>query len=251
MTLMYVYKGEGSGLELRMSLRSVAAHLKNVDRVAVVGSGFPSWLSRDVIRIAVDSPFRRKQMNILRAVLEGLRRLDCGPCLYSSDDHIFTGDFDARFFPFFSNGLARTYEWYAARKKRITPYRGSLAETHVLLERHGYPCGSKMSGHFNTHMNSDDVDEIETLAGAYWDTEYGYEPSELFVAAALRKDPAITLVPRYDAKIHLPSTVKRIEEETAKGGGMFSTSDEAMESGDLPGWLFRRFPVRSPWESGS
>ena len=65
MTLMYVYKGEGDGFELRMSLRSVAAHMRNVERVAIVGSGFPGWLSGDVVRIPCPSPFRRKQMNIL------------------------------------------------------------------------------------------------------------------------------------------------------------------------------------------
>lgn len=249
MTLMYVYRGPGDGYELRMSLRSVAAHMRNVGRVAIVGSDFPEWLSGDVVRILCPSPFRRKQMNILLACLVGLRRLRSS-CLYSSDDHICIADCDADDFPWFHNGPAKTYEWYAGRGVRITPYRGSLGETHVLLRDRGYPCELKMSGHFNTHMDAQDADEVEELAGAYWDTLFGYEPSELFAAAARKRNPSITPVQAFDGKIHLPMSEPEIENIVSQAQLFVSTSDIALLGGDLRRWLDRRFPEPSPWERG-
>jgi hypothetical protein len=247
---MYVYKGPGDGFELRMSLRSVAAHMRNVERVALVGSGFPDWLSDDVVFIPCPSPFRRKQMNILLACLTGLRRLGTA-CLYSSDDHMCDADCDADDFPWFSNGEQKTYEWYVTRKARITPYRGSLAETHVLLRDRGYPCDLKMSGHFNTHMDAKDADEVEMLAGRYWDTLFGYEPSELFAAVARRRDPSIRTVRKYDGKLMWPAGRPVIEDEVRKSSGFFSTSEFALTSGDLRGWLAEKYPDPCRWERRS
>lgn len=247
MTLMYVYKGEGDGFELRMSLRSVAAHMRNVERVAIVGSGFPGWLSGDVVRIPCPSPFRRKQMNILLACLTGLKALGT-PCLYSSDDHMCDVDCDANRFPWFHNGPMKTYEWYMARNRRITPYRGSLAETYVLLRDGGYPCDLKMSGHFNTHMDVRDVPAVEALAGRYWDTLFGYEPSELFAAVARTRDPSIEPVGKYDGKLLAPMSVSAIENEVGRSSGFFSTSELALLGGELRRWLAGKFPGPCRWE---
>ena len=253
MNILYCYKGDGdfSSVALRFSLRSVDRHMANVDRVALVGTGFPDWLRGehvDLVPCAI--PYRRKQQNLLFEMLSGLKTLGWGPCLCSSDDHICTFDCDADRFPWYCNGALPSKDMYIAQGKMMTPYRASLAATHDLLETKGYPFDLKMSGHVNTHVDSGDVAEVEALAGDYGSTKWGYEPSELFAAVARRRDSSIKPVLRYDVKLMNPCSKSFIEDENGKGLGFISMSDVALlGGGDLLPWLLERFPGKSRWEA--
>ena len=248
MDVLYVVGPKKDDFALRMSLRSLEAHAAHADRIVMAGDP-PEWASDDVVRVPCDSPCARKQMNILRAVLRAMETgaLE-GPCLYSSDDHFVLRDCDLDDFPWFSNGRLPSYEFYATQGKQITPYRGSLAATHDLLKYRGYPHDLKMSGHVDTHMDARDLKEVSDLAGEYWRTPFGYEPSELFAAVARKRDPSLATVRKYDAKIMQCATVSYIESELAKGGGFLSCSPASLLAGDLKGWLLSRFPVKSRWE---
>jgi len=246
--LLYVVKGAEDSLELRMSLRSVEAHARNVGRLIVTGEP-PSWL-KDAVAVPCDSPHRRKQMNILRAILKTMETgAVTGPVLYSSDDHYLLEDMDFDAHPWYHNGRLPSYEMYAVKGMRINAYRGSLAATRDLLRDRGLPHDLKMSGHFNTHLDGRDFKAVAVVAGEYWNTPWGYEPSELFAAVARARNPAIVPVKKYDGKVMVGVTRAFIEGEAKKSAPYLSSANGAMDGpGDLRPWLLEKFPRKSRWE---
>lgn len=98
--------GRGSkvgDLELRMSLRSIEKHIKNVDRIVIVGYK-PEWL-RDVYHIPAEDEHPCKETNIYRKILKACQDETVSEdFLFFNDDHFILQDFDAEKFPFYYKG---------------------------------------------------------------------------------------------------------------------------------------------------
>ena len=238
--LLYVVKGDNPGC--RYSLRSVAKHASNLGRLVVAGTDIPSWLSDDVVRVEVDSPYDRKQKNILYAVLEALRRKAVGRCLYSSDDHYMTEPTELDAHPVY--GQLRGYPPLPDRRNAIDL---SVYDTGKLLASYGLPCDLRVDGHWNTWIHPEDLPTVETIARGYELTPYGYEPTTLFVAAASAAGRLATLTLMHDFKLTAEGDATADFDDLAKRGVMSATSLDKCPR--FRAWLDGKFPDPCRWEA--
>ena len=249
MDVLYSYRDFGDSWDLRYSLRSRAANMASVGRVIVAGDP-PEWLSDEVVKVVCPHPFRRKQQNILFAITVAMEAAGVeGPCISSSDDHFVMAPCDADALPHFrrvgryaeipSESTYRSWNW------PITPYRGSMAATRALLDAHGLATVN-MSGHFDTVLDGRDLKDVLKIAGDYGSTEYGYEPSSLFLALAMRREPFKT-VAIGDRKLSQPLGMADCGRYAADSG-MFMSVDKSARCGDFRAWMEVRFPEPSRWE---
>lgn len=238
MDVLYVVKGDSP--DLRYSLRSVARFASNVGKMVVAGTDLPSWLSDEVVRVDVPSPYDRKQKNILFAILEAMRRgAVTGHCLYSSDDHYLLAPYDFDRFPWFARPSGYGIP------VQPNPYRMSVYHTGVLLKTNGLPHVHRVDGHWNTHLDARDLPFVERLTRGYETTRYGYEPSTPFVAAGIAAGRCPVVTVRKDKK------TKNDDEDfraLAEGNfGMLSAASlEFMPR--LRTWLDIVFPEPCRWE---
>lgn len=233
MDVLYVVRGDRP--ELRFSLRSMERNASNVGRVVVAGTDLPGWLSDEVERVEVPSPFARKQKNILLAVLTAMDRGAVrGPALYSSDDHYHLApvDFDA-------------YPWYARpfgykRPELPTAYAMSVFRTGERLRSRGLPCGRRFDGHWNTHVDPADLPVVLRTVEGYEASKWGYEPTTPFVAAAVARGACPGLVERDDVKL-------TDDGPPPEGGEISSAGLDGLPR--LRAWLESEFPEPSRWET--
>lgn len=251
MDVLYSVRCTDDGWDLRMSLRSLARYGRNVGRVVVAGGPFPPWLSDEAVLVPCDSPYARKQKNILHAIVSAMA---CGAapgaCLYSSDDHFMLRPYDLDAFPWFCrqgvHGRYLTPAEYAAHGMRMNHFRESMSATRRLLERNGLPI-ENVSGHFNTHLDARDLPAVRLLAPDWRESMWGYEPSTLFIACARRRDPSIRLVPCRDVKLEGPVARRDLDALPALGTGLVSCGESA-ECGEFRAWMEGLFPEPSRWE---
>ena len=233
--VLYVVKGDSE--ELRYSLRSLARHGMNVGRVVVAGTDLPRWLSDNVVRVDVPSPFDRKQKNIMLAVLEAMRRRVMDrPFLYSSDDHYLFDAADLDAFPWFVRP-------YGYPKDGANAYRWSVVEAGRLLAANGLPSSRRLDGHWNTHVDPADLAAVERMVAGYERSKYGVEPTTLFVGLGLARG-AGSPVERQDCKLKDDSADFAA---VARDLGTFS----AIKLERMPrfrAWLGEQFPEPCRWE---
>ena len=240
MDVLYVVRGDSP--DLRYSLRSVAKFASNVGRMVVAGTDLPGWLSDEVVKVEVPSPYDRKQKNILFAILEAMRRgAVAGPCLYSSDDHYLLAPYDFDAFPWFARpsgyGLPVS----------PNPYRMSVYVAGALLGANRLPCSNRVDGHWNTHLDARDLPFVERLVGGYETTRWGCEPSTPFVAAGIAAGRCPGLTVRPDKKLRDDNA--DFEAVAGEHCGMLSAL--ALESMPrLRAWLEKKFPEPCRWEKG-
>lgn len=239
MDVLYVVRGDS--LEFRYSLRSVERFASNVGRIVVAGTDLPPWLSDDVVRVEVDSPFERKQKNILYAILETMRRgVVAGPCLYSSDDHYLFAPYDFDAFPWFARRST-----YRQIPYPPNPYRMSIYETGELLRANGLPCTNRLDGHWNTHLDARDLPYVEALVRGYERTRWGCDPSTPFVVAGIVRGACRELLCRLDIKV---------DNDSADFAKIAETNCGTLSSFPLAGlpnfraWLDGMFPKLCRWE---
>ena len=252
MDVLYSVKCDDDGWDLKMSLRTLERNGKNLGKVVLAGGPFPDWLSGDAVIVEVPSEYRRKQQNILRAMISSMERgaID-GPCLYSSDDHFMTRPCDLDDFPYFTRfgegAQIPSEETYARQGIPLNAYRASICATRHLLQAHGLPT-DMVSGHVNTHLDARDLGRVAALAGQYWETPFGFEPSTLFIAVARRwHGDGICLVPRRDVKIRQFQTLARMDAIELGGDGFLSCADSS-KCGEFRKWMELRFPEPSRFE---
>lgn len=236
--VLYVVRGGSE--ELRFSLRSLARYASNVGRIVVAGTDLPEWLSDEVVRLEVPSPYDRKQKNILFAVLAAMRSgLLPGPALYSSDDHYLTApmDFDA-------------YPWFARPSGYPdfgdNAYRMSIVMTGDMLRRNCLPCAHRYDGHWNTHVDVADLPTVERLVAGYERTAFGYEPTTPFVAAAVTRGAAPAPTVKPDLKLKRDDAPDFAALARDNGGMISATKLEQLPR--FREWLAGMFPEPCKWE---
>ena len=236
--VLYVVRGDSE--ELRFSLRSLAKYASNVGRIVVAGTDLPKWLSDEVVRLEVPSPYDRKQKNILFAVLLAMRSgLLPKPALYSSDDHYLTAPMDFDAYPWF----VRPYGYPSFADNA---WRMSILMTGELLRKNRMPCSHRYDGHWNTHVDVADLPVVERLVSGYERTTFGYEPTSLFVAAAVVRGAAPPHpVPKGDMKLKVDSG--DFAAVAASNGGMISAS-KFKQLPRFRKWLVGMFPEPCRWE---
>jgi len=241
MDILYVCgRGCGDRRELRWSLRMTARWARNVGRIVCVGYP-PEWLSDGVATLRVpDLPHGGKQASILncvvRAIDAGLVR---GEFLLASDDHFLGGPVD----------LDQTPIW---RKPGALPqgiyqgFRQCLADTRALLEAAGLPVAD-YSAHAHTRLDAGDVSAVLELVrrgDGMGLGRCGYEPTILFTAVRLARDPAAASLirTRPDIKLHgAAGSVPDIK-------GWWSADDAFADDPSTAAAMDHAFPDRSPWE---
>ena len=238
MDVLYVVKGDSP--DFRYSLRSVAKFASNVGRLVVAGTDIPSWLSDDVVRVEVPSPFDRKQKNILFAILEAMRRgAVTGHCLYSSDDHYLLAPYDFDRFPWFARPTGY------GMPSSPNPYRMSVCVAGVLLYANRLPCEHRLDGHWNTHLDARDLPLVERLVSGYETTRWGCEPSTPFVAVGIANGRCPGLDVRPD---------KKLKDDNADFAAIARDHRGMMSAYALEGmprlraWLKDRFTEPCRWE---
>lgn len=238
MDLLYVVKGDSP--DLRLSLRSVERNAANVGRVVVAGTDLPSWLSDEVVRVEVPSPYDRKQKNILFAILEAMRRgAVTGHCLYSSDDHYLLAPYDFDRFPWF----ARPYGY--GFPAHPNAYRMSVFMAGELLRANRLPCANRLDGHWNTHLDARDLPYVEKLVLGFESTRWGCEPSTPFVAAGIAAGRCLRIDVRSD---------KKLKDDNADFAAAARDHQGILSARALEGmprlraWLEEMFPEPCRWE---
>lgn len=246
--VVYSVRG-GDGWDLRMSLRSRAVNMAGIGRIIVAGEP-PDWLSDEVVRVPCASPFDRKQKNILHAVVTAIRAAGVrGTCLYSSDDHFVMAPFDAGALPWFSRcGFWSRFPTEAsllATGRALTPWRGSMVATGDLLRRHGMS-DENWSGHYDTHLRTEDLDDVLRLAEGWESTPFGYEPSSLFIAVA-RTKTGVRGTPIRDSKTWQDMD-PAVCEAFVRGSGGYVSVAESSRTPMFRRWMEARFPEPCRWE---
>lgn len=110
MKLLYPLTTQLDHTELMYSLRSVEAHLKDVDEIIVVSDNLPYWLT-NITQLSLGDVVGRKQLSIRRKILAGLNYTN--EFLFMNDDDFFVKD--TVDFPYYWHGLLKPYAESGAR----------------------------------------------------------------------------------------------------------------------------------------
>lgn len=128
-------------IEIRMSLRSVERHLKNLGKVYVVGH-LPKW-SQGLEHMPVDDDRKRpSDWNIMNKLRVFCENYDGDRFLFINDDHFLLADFDATSFPYFHMGSLEEY----CRRRGLDPYGRRCNNTLRHLQSNNLP-----TKHFDCH----------------------------------------------------------------------------------------------------
>lgn len=212
MDILYII-GNGSecdNFELRCSLRSVEKYGKNVGKIYVVGY-CPDWLSDNVIKIPhEDTIGKRKEVNILSALLYAIDHSDIGEeFLISSDDHYLLKPVDFDNYPFYAK-LYITRSCRHMLPERVEPqwpgktYARTLANTCKLCKDHNLSTFN-FTLHRNMHCSRKIVEECRSILNEiiennldveskafllnYWFTRYPFDfkiTRDLKISSAFR-----------------------------------------------------------------
>lgn len=225
MKVLYVL-GKGSkhdNMELRWSLRSVEKHAKNAE-IVVVGEP-PDWLNPETVKaVRYEDRFRTKHGNILDHILHAADDgLVSGEFLYSSDDHFFVKDVDFDDYPIWIRpGQLQKESDYGTRP--IAKYQRSIIDTRKILEEFGYTT-LVFHGHFNTHMNTEEIPAIRRMLEVEPAGRYGYEPTEMFLNTRTARE-SLDCVVRNDLKLGTFGGPEAMEKYIGSNDS-FSISDSA------------------------
>lgn len=229
MDILYVYGKRNKALddfELKCSLRSIAEHGKNIDRVYVVGK-CPSWLSDEVIKIPHYKQFfehpknqGEKNVNIAENVFYAIDHSDIGENFFvSHDDHFYIKDVDFDNYPRYAREFGGSGE-IITRKHADSEYRNFLADTREFLEKHNLPT-INFALHRNMLLSREALENIREL---YNESIKEGKPIELYILAInweLANRPFEYKIVK-DSKIMADDQWWKSEDENAE---VFSTSD--------------------------
>lgn len=238
--VLYVVRGDRPGF--RHSLRSLAKFASNVGRVVVAGTDLPAWLSDEVVRVEVPSPYDRKQKNVMYAVFEAMRRGAVGRCLYSSDDHFMTAPTDLDAYPVF----VRPYGYPPLPPPGANAFHMSIYDTGRLLASFGLPCDLRMDGHWNTWIDAADLGAVESVTRGYERSPWGYEPTTPFVSVARARGGLPDVVLKDDFKLKAGGDAGADFAALAKRGMLSSQPLDRCPR--FRAWLGEQFPEPCKWE---
>lgn len=239
------------GLELRMSLRSVAKYAKNVGKVILAGCPPPSdrW-SDKVYMFPVeqkqDMPKHNRILDTIFSVIDaGLVK---GEFLYSSDDHFLVKPVDFDAYPYyFKREKIRSFSDVVKEEgiHRWGPYFKSVADTATALARNGYGT-VEFSCHANTHMNTEDAAEVRRVWMDEPRSYCGLEPTCLFMNIRDKRSP-VKRVYRKDVKIWKFNGAEEFWKEVGDSD-TFSIDDDIFKKPEFEEFLKSLYPEKSVYE---
>lgn len=246
MDIVYVIGKESkhSNLELRMSLRSIEKHGRNIGKVIVVGMP-PVWLSEDVIKVSVQDRYVYKHSNILMCIEKVVDLgLVEGDFLYSSDDHFYCREVDFNNYPYYMKGSLRK------SVNELDPfynYHKSLCDTRMLCEKHGFPTWN-YSQHCNTHMHSEVIRQIKPILRESYGLPFGVEPTSIVMNAWQTFPNAPKVTKREDVKILQAKSLADIWEQIGDRD-CFSIGDSALSGKAMMSFFKEEYGNKSIYEN--
>ena len=161
--------------ELRYSLRSIEKHLRNYNRVFIVGV-LPEFIIPDTVHhIPFDDTSICKETNICRKILQACATPTISdPFLFFNDDHFLVHDFDADMFPYFyKSDMATPLQVL----DRHNIYRQSVLRTARYLHDNNLP-----TKYFDTHTpilyHKDNFQQI--MNAQDWSNRFGHVIKSLY-----------------------------------------------------------------------
>ena len=245
MDILYVV-GNGStwkNNELRYSLRSIAKHGRNIDRVYLVGAK-PDFVSNRVHFLPCNDPYDRKHKNILHKVLKAVEKTDIGNhFLISSDDHFYAKDVDFDNLPIYYRNEEIPASYPA--EKLTNSYNRSLLQTRSLLLKYGLPI-YQTNPHCNTHFRKDIYKANKYLFDEAITLEDGGEMNcimgNLFVLNGVVPQPFKDSKLSKDKYKDRKTFMERIKDQEC-----FSMADKSLEWG-IGDYLATLFPEKCIYE---
>ena len=227
MDVLYVI-GNGSecdNFELRCSLRSLEMYAKNIGKVYVVGY-CPDWLSDNVVKIPhEDVQGKRKEVNILSAILYAVDNSDIGEeFLISSDDHYLLKPVDLDNYPFYAKTYVnRSCKHFLPQQVEVAwpnkAYARTLMNTAHLLKKYGWSTYN-FTLHRNMHCCRKVIEECRDILNEIIDKNLNIESKAFLLNYWYTKYPFEFEIVR-DLKITSPAKWYKINEDTK----CFSTSN--------------------------
>lgn len=251
MDLLYIL-GSGSfegDVELRYSLRSIAANCKGYDRIFLCGC-CPGWIAKPgadprhpLVYLPCDDPYDCTHKNMMHKILHACHNSDISDdFVMQGDDHFYVKPYDfGKIQPYEKGDLPTCF-----KQNEIAPnYRTSLMDTREWLIRNGLPHrnGSQHCG--QPFRKSLLLEHEKDLFEPAFKFPYGLESSSI-MAALLVYEGIYTYTYRHDCKFsHFDGEtglLERIGEDFC-----FSIYNRAFDFG-LKKILQKWWPTASPWE---
>ena len=214
MDIVYLL-GQGSAWqnnEIKHSLRSIERHLKNFDKVFIIGER-PLWLNGEAIYIKHKDDMRYcKERRIMEKLLFAckLEQLSDKFIMFN-DDYFLTGDIDAAGIPYYYSGMISAR---ILKRKTLDIYAHSMVNTLCVLNIEGLPLK-----YFDIHypIVYDKKLFPEVMDKYDWNIKNGYIIKSLY-ANTLQTEGEL----RKDCKVNKEGTVREIEDKV-RGTDLFST----------------------------
>ena len=238
--------------ELRLLLRSLERHARNLGRVVVVGDALPDWLTGvEVVKRGDPCP-ANKDANIIDKVAKACRDLGIKQFVFSADDNLLLRDCDLETIPVLRT--ERTAGCFAPKAKLNNGkaeldwnrWRERVLHTFWLAEELGVPMAHDYEAHAPQLYRDADLllDGLKTIryhAGA------GYSICSLFriIEGRAQGKPVEAQAHAFYKATWEDAGLLAPPSETQIFGGY---NDDAFLAG-LRGWLFAIYPQASRYEN--
>ncbi len=171
MDVLYIL-GRGSkhdNLELRLSIRTLEANGKNIDRVFIVGNK-PEWV-QNVIHIPAEDTYQKMQNHahkVLKAIYGGISE----DFLLMNDDFFMLKPFDVETYPYYVRGELEPFE--ADDGEQMPTYQRALNQTREYLLNHGVKKPLAYNVHCPIRYNANKFKTFENLFNDVKFDDIGY-----------------------------------------------------------------------------
>ena len=247
--------------ELRLLLRSLERHARNLGRVVVVGDALPDWLtSVEVVKRGDPCP-ANKDANIIDKVAQAVRDLGINQFVFSADDNLLLRDCDCEDIPVLRTN--RTQGCFAPNAKlkevkgkdgKSTPaaevdwnrWRERVYHTFWLAEEWGVPMRNDYEAHA-PQLYRDAALILDGLKTVRYHSGVGYSICSLFrliEGRAAGKPVEAQAHPFFKATWEDAGLLAPPAPTQVFGG----YNDDAFLAG-LKGWLFAIYPQASRYEA--
>jgi len=236
MDILYVL-GRGSEWEdneIRYSLRSVEKHLRDVDKVWIIGQ-CPDFLT-NVNHILMEDESLCKETNIYKKILRGCQENELSEdFLFMNDDHFFNHDYSTINFPYYYKGDILTV---VRKKRQYNNYGKYCDKTMRILHSLGHP-----TKYFDVHtpIIYNKRKFIDVMTKYDWSSRIGMIVKSLY-ANSLRIDGEES----NDCKINLFYT-EDVFEDLIKNEKIWSVGAVAAGK-ELKNVMDKMYPNKSKWE---
>jgi hypothetical protein len=220
--------------ELRYSLRSVEKHLKNYNRIFIVGE-IPPWI-RNVVAVKCRVDESQKERNIKEKIEKACTTDVSEDFIFNNDDHFLMQDMDARTFPNYCGSKSLMKE--ADGRHPHKPYTSSIWNTANALTWKNFP-----TVYFDVHTPIIyNKITFPAVMGMYdWKVPYCYIIKSIYCNSLNKAGQVIA-----DCKIDEPLPVTKLQ-EILKGRPMFSIGDSGLTVA-MKSLIESMYPEKSKYE---